>query len=409
MLKSRCNTQSFICFTNFICLNLIMNVEIKYRELELNNPSRFDNKFWTINTVEGKTSPVVNGEIEGDLGLNSEKIVEAKLYPIAEINFSDVKISISREFYGKNDYPTVLGYVQKDGKTFLCTFYKSSSAGLWRYLPGYDTYDNGNTHFSKGHSTRNGGYGVSSDTYEHTLNLPIEVQKSLDEFLELNPRFKKNSPEFADENNLIKENEDLYFLGTTKKISPTNPSTRYFSEMPKKEHKLFGKYLQGKKIFSLEVLGGNVALPNPEIVKIKDSQSPDFSNLVTTWTVKESSYITFKENSNLPITEPVTYRVYYSKDKKLIYTFCTTEITKKSFCADIQTNSREITSFGCRKRWIDPGCLTTPFYEYASQTYKTGTRFSQTYGGRLAGNYTDINESYVSKLELIKQFKASIE
>ena len=59
-----------------------MNVEIRYRELELNNPNRFENKFWAINTVEGKSSPVVNAEIEGDLGLSPEKIVEAKQVPM---------------------------------------------------------------------------------------------------------------------------------------------------------------------------------------------------------------------------------------------------------------------------------------------------------------------------------------
>ena len=79
-----------------------MNVEIKYRELDPNEPGRFENKFWPIRTVESKTKTLLNTEVDGDLGLDIHKITEAKLYPIAEFNFNDTKISISREFYGRS-------------------------------------------------------------------------------------------------------------------------------------------------------------------------------------------------------------------------------------------------------------------------------------------------------------------
>ena len=386
-----------------------MTVEIKYRELESNSPNRFENKFWPIRTVESKTKTLLNTEIDGDLGLDIHKITEAKLYPIAEFNFNDTKISISREFYGRSDYPTVLGYVEKNGKTFLCTFYKSSSSAMWRYLPGYEYTQSNDIHFSKGHSSTLSLERSVSGSFEHTLNIPTEMQKALSEFLEGNPEFKKGNSIYEDADKIIEQNKDMYFLGTTRNVDKFHPTNRYFEEMPSKERTIFGKFLKGKNIHTLEKKGSRVALPKPELVTLSDSQSPNFSQEITSWKVPESEFIYFEGESNMPKKEPLIYRVYFSQDRRLIFTFCTTEITKKSFCADIQTNSKEITSFGCRKNWIDPGCLTTPPYDYPSQAFMLGSNFTDTYSTKLVGNYSDISESYVAKLQLIKQYTANIE
>lgn len=366
--------------------------EILKRVLGESKERNFQSSFEVI-TQERSNELFNHAVIEGDRELTKEMIARAELHPIAEIKLDKIKIGISKKFEGTNNYPSVLGYVEKDGKILLCTFYKSDSSNMWRYLPGYHL-ENSGVQFSKGHLGENA---------EDTLNLPMEVQKALHDF------FSQYGDRAISQNDYVKEQANDLFLGTTSNLNSSGHLPRYFLEIPKQSESSYGNYLSGD-LKSREAPDGNkMSLRNPEEIKVIGRQNPNFDILITTWEDSDSKYLYYPNpNSIKGEVEPIIYRVYLSKDKKIIYTFATTKITGRTFIASVEKTTSEYTTFGTKYEYIDAGCLTTPAQEYYTQTFKEGTNFRESYATRIPGGVHDLYQGYLSKISMIQDFEKSI-
>jgi len=371
-------------------------VEWKYRVLK--DPKKEEEKqfkrSFEIISQERSTELWSKAVIEGDRGLTREMIAQAELHPIAEIDLGKIKMGISKKFSGTGDYESFLGYVDKDGEVLLCTFYKSNSSNMWRYLPGYHESESSGIQFSKGHEGENS---------EDTLNLPMEVQKSLHDF------FNTYNEQVVSNNDFVSTNRNTLFLGTTKNLDNPSSKTRYFQEIPKQKESRYGAYLLGDFKSSEQSSEGRMSLKKPEDIYLIEKQNPNFGEMITTWEDSDSNYQYYPNpNSIAGTVEPIIYRLYKSKDGELTYTFATTKHTHRTFIASIEKTDSEYTSFGTKYQYIDAGCLTTPAQEYYSQTYVEGTNFGESYATRIRGGANDLYEKYISKIKMVQDFENSI-
>ena len=367
------------------------------KELAPLNMSEAESKFnqsFEIISQERCNQLFFNSVVEGDQNLTKEDITRAELHPIAEIDLGKVKIGISKRFDGYGDYESALGYVEKDGQTLLCTFYKSRSANCWRYLPGY-IQEEGRVIFSKGHE---------GEDMENSLNLPAELQKSLTEFYLSNPQLTTE----PGQNQFLDENKSRIFLGTTKDVGKEKNSTRYFAEVQKISEQFWTESARKSRV-SGEITDGKKALQDPKLLIMIGDENPAFSKAISSWEDPSSKYVIFQPNSLMPTVEPIIYRVYLSKDKKFTYTFATTKISGKSFISSIEYTDSDYTSFGTKKDFFFSGDLTTPAQEYYSQTHVKGTNFEDSYGTDQPGNsYKDLSQKYLSRIKMIQDFENSI-
>lgn len=358
---------------------------IPQEESVRNSESRFNNPFKVISSEESNDI-LKKVKILGDRGITSEKLGRADLQPIAVMEFDGVRFYISKQFTAGCGREALLAYVEtgKERKEILlCSFYKSKSANVWRYLPSYrDSFFTGQF-YEKGHADTLG---------EDHLNLPAEVQKSLQDFANQYGKL------FQTNNNYLRSNLNNMFFGATKNQGKNKNSSRYYKEVSRSTPM---RYLNGNYI-SKDWHPNKKSIVNPSEIIIDEAHTPDFSNEVATWESPNSNYEFYPTPKSKMIYEPIVYRVYYSYDGSLIYTFATTKYTKKTYISQIESSESDYFSFGTKKTIIKTGSLTTPGQEYLSQTFVDGTNFKEVFANPKDNTtYYDLYENYHSNIPLI--------
>lgn len=330
--------------------------EVTYKE----KLSKIEN--FQIETIEDEEAKKIldKVEIHGDdfMGkfLSIEILKEEGLLPKHKIRIGDSVVWFSSSGYELDEgRVAIVAYVEKEGKLTACSYYRSNSQGVWRYLPDYLMSEGGIIEwYGKGHG-------------EESITLPIVAQQALAEIT------REGMPILR-----LKQNPDFIFAGTAQKVGKKDGL--YYREIEPTPKKLEGDFYaeQGKT--------------SPDEIRLTEGQSPDFSKLLTSWEQGTSLY------------GQVIIEVFPSKDGKLKFMFCKDSIGR-SWIGGIEDDS-EIQTTGLKKSWIEGGDLATPAYEY-----KTG-RTDQTGG---YGNdkmekypYVDMYENYLKKIPVIHAYEASL-
>ncbi len=252
----------------------------------------------------------------------------------------------------------VVAYVETEGKTVARSYYLSNSQGVWRYLPNYtmNPEDGGLRWYGK-------GYG------EESVTLPIPAQKALSGLVELGVASVANP--------------GLVFAGTSRPYKEPKRNVTYFGEVEAVPEHLSGNFYAASQ-------GGKIA---PEDVKFTDpGQAPDFSMPITGWKQKSSLY------------GDVKVEVFNSKDGRYSYMFCK-DSQGRAWIGGIEDNASEIKSTGLRSKWVDGGSLATPAYEYNTLSAdQTGGYGSDALRAGQHGEYADMFENYLSKIQVIKEY-----
>jgi len=337
----------------------------KYYQPEINQPGEEFNEFQEIEPLVGLSQPemdrLVNKiKIRGDkykgeqIGLDD--IIKEGLYPKYKVEMGNKVTCMLSDVYELDEgRSAVFGYVLKDGKYSLNSYYKSRSQGVWRYMSDYGIYDNGNiARIGKG-----GGNLYS----ESSVELPIVLQKSL---------------AAISERGLVKTKKDPFRMLTAN-------SEVIFSKdkvMPK-----FYKEINPNCLKIEQNLSKTISrMEPPERVTLDSSKSPDFNNLVDSW------------RQNMGIYGHVKVDIFDSNDKLLKYMFCKDRFNRV-WIPHIELNNSKIQSCGLKENWVGAFNLMTPASEYYRQTGSDG------YGGsRIDNDYVDMYEKYLSKIPVIEQY-----
>lgn len=295
-------------------------------------------------------------QIEGDKykskKLTPEIIRENQLVPKYKIKVGDISVWFSSQTYdiGKGRI-AVMAYVKKEDKVIARSYYRSNSQGVWRFLPDYETDNQGKIIlYGKGY-------------HEQSIVLPIAMQKAMEEIAQKKPALE-----------IKNEDPQLLLAGTAKHFS-WDEKSKYYQEIESSPRKLDGNFYatSSKKRLAPESLHFN----NPE-------DKPDFFKILTSWTAKSSLY------------GDISMEVFSSQNKAFKYVFCRDK-KNRVWISAIEDNS-EIQSSGLKKNWVLGGDLTTPAYEYNIQAGSYGN------ANDMKGKYCDMYEKYISKIPIIKEY-----
>ncbi|MBQ7202077.1 hypothetical protein IJS18_01660 [Candidatus Saccharibacteria bacterium] len=306
-------------------------------------------------------------EIDGDpfpIGdekhvLTAETLANAGLAPHYETNIDGTSFNFSKCFkvQGRD---ACLAYVETpDGKVKPRAYYRSNSAGLWRYCPDYG--------YNSGH-----GIWFGKGNNEEALTLPPELQKRLSTISEMD----KVQPEG-------RRMADFCFFGTAK---------FYQDKLAHSRAKTYGElrgdfYEETDKKCSFEFVGGSEEKAPPEELDYSEEIAPNYHQEI----------LSYKSNSK--IYGDFTTRVYPSHDGSLLYSLCETEINgeRQAWIGNIETSAK-VGSTGCRTKWGYNGDLSTPLYEYPDQTGGYGEWENS------KGSYVSMWKNYLSKMPFIKRY-----
>lgn len=290
----------------------------------------------------------IHGDVFNGKKLTKEILVAEGLSPRYRVQIGDSIVWFSSTPYNLNgNRIAVVAYVQSGDKAVARSYYRSNSAGVWRYLPQYEAIG-GNIHwFSKGHG-------------EDSLSLPFELQRALAEISQSDsPVLEVSDPDFI-------------LAGTARNIAE---NTTYEAEVSVVPIKLPGNFYTGDPLKKID----------PESLKFENEQaSPDFQNLVSSW----------KQYSDL--YGEVTVEIFASRDKQFHYMFCQ-DGRGRVWVAAVES-SGPIVSTGLKEHWVDAGSLTTPAYEYYSQ--------DDNYGNNklTSGRYVDMYAKYLSRTPVVQEY-----
>ena len=305
--------------------------------------------------IDGDPFPI-NGE---NHVLTTETLADAGLSPHYETSIRGISFNFSKCFQIQG-HDACIAYVKTpDGKIKTRAYYRSNSAGLWRYCPEYG-YNNGiNIWFGKGYN-------------EEALTLPPNLQKHLNAISEMD-QIQLENPQTT----------KFCFFGTAKfyqdrrdqNIARINDELRgdYYEETPKK--------------CSFAFSGTSEQKNPPEESDCDKRIAPDYHQEIISYQSHTRLYGDF------------TTRVYPSNDGSLLYSVCETEVNgeRQAWVGNIETTA-PIGSTGCRTKWGYGGDFSTPLYEYRSQSGGYGDMEND------KGNYTSMWKNYLSKLPLIKRY-----
>ena len=283
------------------------------------------------------------------------------LAPKQKITIDGVEIMLSDSFEC-NARDSVIAYVKtKDGYKAR-SYYRSSSQGVWRYMPDYVKDERTGDDI--------GWYGKSYN--EEAMTLPMELQNSLNSISKKgNIKIDGTDPAFL-------------FAGTAKSYDSMD-------EYLRRKHlgQLRGDiYQEVSKYPAIELSPTQSYFKTkPEALTIPLNFSPDFSKKLAECEVDTSLY------------GPLSAKYYLSQNKQLRYCFHEDRFGR-AFIGGIEMNSK-ITSTGLRSDWALAGDIGTPLYEYDSQTGGYGDVNDE------KGSYQCMWQGYLSKIPLFKAYKAA--
>ena len=335
-------------------------------------PTQYQNQVESINNPESIESLLETATFDNspfiyhgqEYHLTTEHLKQANLEPRYELRMEGYRIGFSDSFK-TNDRDACLGYVQSpDGKVTVRSYYRSNSAGVWRYLPNYISNDNGEIEwFGK-------GYG------EESLTLPFEFQEKLNHIIENKP---------ADLNGIM---PSFIFAGTSHKIEPMN---REEYRVEGKNGTLLGDFyreVNSDETYGFGQLSNHKA--HPDSIEIYGESSPDFDRQLGTSTTQTLEYGT------------TTFKLFPSYNQKLRYTMSETteDGERRAWLSGIEVSSSRLTSTGCRAAWASIGDVGTPLHEYRA--------LSGGYGeGMNSKRYVNMWHNYLSRMPFIKRYLAA--
>lgn len=277
-----------------------------------------------------------------------EFIQQHHLEPVVSIPMGEADIHLSRPYELAGGREAVMAYVEIDGKTHLRAFYRSKSQGIWRVAS------------HAGDGTNN--YWIGKGDGEHTTNLPITMQRVLNDHLQNQRGLSMTSSQ-----------SQRAFYGVLDQVSDREFAREGASSGPSLGR--FTQHLNGPY---------RSRRGDPRSFEFNDpQQAPNF----------EASPERF--SLDLPEYGQVEAYVFPSQDGNLNYMFLR-DNQGKAWVAQVEMVDSTSGAFGSGTRTIDPGDLDMPGREYAQQIpYK--------YGGSKSTDYKSAFD-YIKDLPFMQDF-----
>ncbi len=289
----------------------------------------------------------VHGDEFNGQELTPEILREVGLLPKYKVKFGDKILLFSSYGYALGEGRiAVVAYVEQEGRMVPRSYYRSNSQGLWRYLPNYSDRGGRVDWYSK-------GYG------EESITLPAAVQPALAQVT------RPGSPILG----LL--DPELVFAGTARKL---DKSGTYQIEVEPKFIKI-GDFFDFDEYKIM-----------PEKIDLSPEKYPDLDpgRSLAQWTQTSDRYGEIKMEA-VP-----------SNNNKFTFIFCRDNLNRV-WVGSIEDDS-QVQSTGLKKNWVNAGSLTTPAYEYASQTGGWGN--SRVH----SGEYVDMFQRYLSQIPVIRSY-----
>ncbi|MFZ2048774.1 MAG: hypothetical protein WAV25_00505 [Minisyncoccia bacterium] len=259
--------------------------------------------------------------------------------------------AFSRPFKISGDRTSFIGYAREDDNTYTArSYYLSNSHGVFKYLPGYIDAP-ALKWFDK-------GFDEQSVSATHSLQRVLSYLSANEDAVE--PTDNPNKLFHSTARNLIEESTRQQ---TYKKKTVAKPIELVINENPEHKPRL-----------------------KPEDVHVEEHRAPDFEQPLDTWTQENSLY------------GQIILSSFYSKDKTVLYTFGT-DMMDRSWVACVEPVDKG-NSMGIHSTYFMSHSLTTPAYEYSGKQ-------AEGYGNYSIqnGHYVDMYKNYLSKIDIIKQFR----
>ena len=294
-----------------------------------------------------------------DQKLTPEFLAKNNLAPRYELQLEGLNINLSKSFRVKG-HDSIIAYIETpNGEVKTRAYYRSNSAGLWRYCPDYAYNDGYNIWYGKGYN-------------EEALTLPFELQKRLDSINEMG-YVKPENPHAA----------ELCFFGTSKRYAN---GPEYFGA--KSAHQLRGDYYKETNRQPYREYGfyPDEKIP-PETLDITGPDAPNFHQEISSYQAHNKRYGDF------------TTKLFNSYDQRLRYFMCETEDdgVRKAWLGGAETTA-SIGSTGCRTEWVYMGDFSTPINEYPKQAKGYEDLDDN------KGPYVGMWKNYLSRMPFIQRY-----
>lgn len=322
-------------------------------------------------TAAEKAKILESSQIEGDnflyngqaYQLTAETLKQIGLEPNYHFTLQNASINLS-DPYQVGSHTAVTAYVQTEKGTKVCSYYRSNSQGIWRYLPDYVSDTNNPQSpinwFGKGYN-------------EESLNLPSETQYVLELITSNNPGV-----------NLDPANAAFCFAGTAKRYN-----SRHEYSQAKAARALRGEFYEEvppQPSYDLGEVG--FVKVRPETLDLTGPSAPNF----------QESQNQFDTQTNLYGQIVVDH--FPSMDNSLEYTF-NRNFKNQAWLSHIEIKDAPISSAGLRTKWASAGDFGTPLYEYVSMSNGYGDE------SNTRGNYVSMWKNYLSRMPIIQKYLRS--
>lgn len=334
--------------------------EIAYHPIEIRSlTSREQQKILKASKLDGDQF-IYNGT---SYELSAASLENFGLEPKFEFQLDNAKINLS-DPYQVDGHAAITAYVQTEHGINVCSYYRSNSQGVWRYLPDY---------VSDPHDPNSAVEWLGKGYDEDSLNLPSETQAVLETI--------SNNRQSVSIHPL---NAEFAFVGTAKRY---NSKDEYRQHMM--NHTLQGRHyneVNSTPTVNLGHISYNKA--TPETLDLSGPESPDFNKINDPMTTSTSLY------------GQVNVEHVPSENGQLQYTF-NSNSQGQVWLGGIEIKNAPISSSGLRTEWASTGDYGTPLYEYAQQSDGYGDPNDN------RGHYTNMWKNYLSRMPLIRRYLAT--
>ncbi len=294
--------------------------------------------------------------------LTPDQLKTYGLAPTYTFNLENTQISLSPS-YTTGSHAAITAYVKTEHGTQICSYYRSNSQGVWRYLPDYAAGKDGSGigWYGKGYS-------------EESLTLPIETQYAL-ELVSQQPHV-----------DLDPVSATYCLAGTAKRYENIDAYRAalyhhqmrgvHYQEVSAAPAAQFGHLTKNYKV-------------DPKQLDIPGTEAPNFQQDFLSYT------------SNTALYGNITVDHFPSKDGRYYYTFNRNQ-NNEGWLGGIEARS-PLSSAGLRTKWVESGDYSTPLYDYESQTGGYGDLFQPK-----IGRYVSMWKHYLSQAPLIQKYLQSV-
>lgn len=295
--------------------------------------------------------------------LTADALEQFGLAPKYSFQLENAKINLSNPYEVANR-TAVTAYVETDKGTNACSYYRSSSQGVWRLLPDYVA-----KHYDS--KTALDWFGKGYD--EDSLNLPSETQYVLEQIIGQEQKIPMQPI-----------NAEFAFAGTAKRYDSRE---EYHDNMI--HHTLRGRHYEEVDVspaFSLGQVSREKAAP--ETLDLYGPSAPNFQITQNPYTINTELYSQIRVE-HLP-----------SQDNSLRYTF-NRNARGQAWLGRIEIKEAPLSSNGLHTKWASTGDFGTPLYEYQRQSDGYGD------SGDTHGRYISMWRNYLSRAPLIQKYLAT--